>query len=175
MSSPEDSRKTFFVDPVVTSYEHVLVTRMLNCCNLPIVHFTSKRQVRTGKVREIERNGKKQTSGQKKKNIYKKKLSTHDVYDVFVIFFNFSFLALPGDFWVAPKGVFSNSRQSLPVSGTGIADSNRSRDYGFLELSQFPKPWIPEIYTEKFPGFRIQKISRNPQSVLPYIGQSMGF
>ena len=52
MSSPEDSRKTFFVDPVVTSYEHVLVTRMLNCCNLPIVHFTSKRQVRTGKVRE---------------------------------------------------------------------------------------------------------------------------
>lgn len=52
MSSPEDSRKTFFVDPVVTSYEHVLVTRMLNCCNLPIVHFTRKRQVRTGKVRE---------------------------------------------------------------------------------------------------------------------------
>lgn len=50
MSSPEDSRKTFFVDPVVTSYEHVLVTRMLNCCTLPIVHFTSKRQVRTGKA-----------------------------------------------------------------------------------------------------------------------------
>jgi len=51
MSSPEDSRKTFFVDPVVTSYEHVLVIRMLNCCNLPIVHFTSKRQARTGKGR----------------------------------------------------------------------------------------------------------------------------
>lgn len=172
MSSPEDSRKTFFVDPVVTSYEHVLVTRMLNYCNLPIVHFTSKRQVRTGKVRE---RAKSRRLGKRKQKYTKKKLSTHDVYDVFVIFFNFSFLALPGDFWVAPKGVFSNSRQSLPVSGTGIADSNRSRDYGFLELSEFPKPWIPEIYTEKFPGFRIQKISRNPQSVLPYIGQSMGF
>ena len=127
----------------------------------------------TSKDRKSTRKGKKQTSGQKKTKIYKKKLSTHDVYDVFVVFFNFSFLALPGDFWVAPKGVFSNSRQSLPVSGTGIADSNRSRDYGFLELSQFPKPWIPEIYAEKFPGFRIRKTSRNPQSVLPYIGQSM--
>ena len=175
MSSPEDSRKTFFVDPVVTSYEHVLVTRMLNCCNLPIVPHSAFHEQTTSKDRKSTRKGKKQTSGQKKTKLYKTKLSTHDVYDVFVIFFNFSFLALPGDFWVAPKGVFSNSRQSLPVSGTGIADSNRSRDYGFLELSQFPKPWIPEIYTEKFPGFRIQKISRNPQSVLPYIGQSMGF
>lgn len=98
------------------------------------------------------------------------------MYDVFVIFFNFSFLALPEDFWVAPKGVFSNSRQSVypSASGTGIADSNRSRDYVFLELSQFPKPWIPEIYTKKFPGFRIRKISRNLQSVLPYIGESYG-
>lgn len=147
MSSPEHSRKTFFVDPVVTSYEHVLVTRMLNCCNLPIVHFRSKGQ---GKDRKRTRNGKKQTSGQKKTKIYKKKkknktarVSTQDVYDGFVIFSNFSFLALPGDFWVAPKGEFSNSRQSLHVSGTSIADSNPSRDYGFLELSH-PKPWIPE-------------------------------
>ena len=81
----------------------------------------------------------------------KKKLSTQDVYDVFVIFSNVSFLALPGDFWVAPNGVFSNSRQSLHVSGTGIADFNPSRDYGFLELSQFPKPWIPESTPRNFP------------------------
>ena len=69
MSSPEDSRKTFFVDPVVTSYEHVLVTRMLKCCNLPIVHFTSKRQVRTGKVRE---SAKSRRLGKRKQKYTKK-------------------------------------------------------------------------------------------------------
>lgn len=57
----------------------------------------------TSKDRKSTRKGKKQTSGQKKTKIYKTKLSTHDVYDVFVIFFNFSFLALPGDFWGRPE------------------------------------------------------------------------
>ena len=174
MSSPEDSRKTFFVDPVVTSYEHVLVTRMLDCCNLPIVHFTSKRQA-TDRKRTRKGNLRWKYLDQNMPEYAKKKLSTQDVYDVFVIFSNFSFLALPGDFWVAPKGVFSNSRQSLHVSGTGIADFNPSRDYGFLELSQFPKPWIPESTPRNFPD---SDFERFPEICNPFyltLGNLMGF